>query len=148
MRIWRLTEERHLPGLDGEGARLWGGRWNSVGEPVIYLSDSLALAALEVLVHLPRIERQKGELPPFLAVGLNVPDALIDDPAYPAALPSDETRALGDAWLRSASSLGLLVPSRVIPLERNVLLNPRHPAMAKVTVAVSEPFVFDDRLSY
>lgn len=46
------------------------------------------------------------------------------------------------------SSLALIVPSRVIPLERNVLLNPRHPAMAEVTVALTEPFVFDDRLSY
>ena len=46
------------------------------------------------------------------------------------------------------SSVALSVPSRVIPLERNVLLNPRHPAMAEVKVALSEPFVFDDRLSY
>ena len=51
------------------------------------------------------------------------------------------SQAVGDAWLRSASSL-------VIPLERNVLLNPRHPAMVEVRVAVSEPFVFDDRLGY
>ncbi len=58
------------------------------------------------------------------------------------------SQAVGDAWLHSGSSLGLLVPSRVIPLERNVLLNPRHPAMVEIRVAVSEPFVFDDRLGY
>jgi len=58
------------------------------------------------------------------------------------------SQAVGDAWLHSGSSLGLLVPSRVIPLERNVLLNPRHPAMVEVRVAVSVPFVFDDRLGY
>ncbi|MES2913799.1 MAG: RES family NAD+ phosphorylase [Pseudomonadota bacterium] len=148
MRIWRLTEAKHLPGLDGEGARLWGGRWNSVGEPVVYASDSLALAALEVLVHLPRIERQKGSLPAYLAVGMDVSDDLIHDPGHPPGIPSEDTQVLGDAWLRAASSLALSVPSRVIPLERNVLLNPRHPAIAGIAIAVTEPFVFDDRLSY
>ena len=148
MRVWRLSEGKHAPGLDGEGARLWGGRWNSVGLPVVYTSDSLALAALEVLVHLPRIERRKDELPPYLAIGVEIPDVLIADPLYPAGIPSDESAALGDAWLASQSSLAVIVPSRVIPLERNLLLNPRHPAMAGVTVAVAEPFVFDDRLGY
>jgi RES domain-containing protein len=115
---------------------------------MVYASDSLALAALEVLVHLPRIERQNGALPPYMVIGLDVPDDLIDDPRHPPSIPTEETQRLGDAWLRSGSSLGLLVPSRVIPLERNVLLNPRHPAMVEVRVAVSEPFVFDDRLGY
>lgn len=148
MRVWRLSEAKHAPGLDGEGARLWGGRWNSVGLPVVYASDSLALAALEVLVHLPRIERRRDELPPYLAIGLEIPDALIADPLFPAGIPSDESPALGDAWIASQSSLALIVPSRVIPVERTVLLNPRHPAMAGVRVAVTEPFVFDDRLGY
>lgn len=70
------------------------------------------------------------------------------DPDFPIDQDVVQSRASGDAWLHSASSLGLMVPSRVIPLERNVLLNPRHPAMAGVTVAVNEPFVFDDRLGY
>lgn len=148
MRVWRLTELKHAPGLDGEGARLWGGRWNSAGIPMVYSSDSLALAALEVLVHLPRIERRKDQLPPYLAIGLEVPDVWITDSRHPPGIPSDESAALGDAWLASLSSLALIVPSRVIPLERNVLLNPRHPAMAEVTVALTEPFAFDDRLSY
>ncbi len=68
-----------------------------------------------------------------------------------AEMPHDQRAAQTDpsaAWLRSASSLGLVVPSRVIPLERNVLLNPRHPAMVDVQVALTEPFAFDDRLSY
>lgn len=148
MRIWRLAQPRYAPDLEGEGARLFGGRWNSAGAPVIYTSDSLALAALEVLVHLPQIERHKERMPRYIAIGVDVPDSLIANPGFASELSVSESQALGDAWLRSASSLGLLVPSRVISLERNVLLNPRHPAMAEVTVVVSEPFVFDDRLSY
>ena len=148
MRVWRLTQPRFAQDLEGEGARLAGGRWNLAGVPVVYTSDSLALAALEVLVHLPGIERSRQRIPRYIAIGLDVPDDLVVDPGLLPDVPLHETQVLGNAWLRSASSLGLLVPSRVIPLERNVLLNPRHPKMAEVTVAVTEPFVFDDRLSY
>lgn len=87
-------------------------------------------------------------MPTYVAVAVDVDAEAIADPGFPARQEVAESRALGDAWLRSASSLGLSVPSRVIPLERNVLLNPRHPAIAEVTVALTEPFVFDDRLSY
>jgi RES domain-containing protein len=115
---------------------------------MVYTSDSLALAALEVLVHLPQMERRRGALPHYLAIGLDLPDSQVGDPSHLAGIPSDQSSVLGDAWLASQSSLALIVPSRVIPLERNVLLNPRHPAMADVKVTVTEPFVFDDRLSY
>lgn len=148
MRVWRLSKPEFLPGLDGEGARLAGGTWNSPGQPVVYLSSSLALAALEVLVNLPPEQRRPGELPKLVVVALDLTPDLIADPAFSSGQDVATTRALGDAWLRSTSSLGLFVPSRVIPLERNVLLNPRHPAMAQVRIAVAEPFVFDDRLSY
>jgi RES domain-containing protein len=148
VRLWRLTKEQFLPGLDGEGARLAGGRWNSPGLPVVYCSSSLALAALEALVNIPRLRRRAGELQPLIAVALEVDEAAIVDPGFPRTQHVAVSRAAGDAWLRSASSLGLSVPSRIIPLERNVLLNPRHPGMAEVTVTLTEPFVFDDRLAY
>ena len=148
MRFWRLTRPEFLPGLDGEGARLTGGTWNSLGEPMVYAASSLALAALEVLVNLPAFQRRPGSLPRLVALAVEVDPAAIADPGFPQHMGVGQSRAFGDAWLKSASSLGLLVPSRVIPLERNVLLNPRHPAMTQVRVAVTEPFIFDDRLTY
>ena len=148
MLLWRLTKEQFLPGLDGEGARLAGGRWNSPGIPVVYCSSSPALAALEALVNIPRLKRRAGEMQPLVAVALEVDEAAIADPVLPVTQDMSTSRQIGDTWLRSATSLGLLVPSRVIPLERNVLLNPRHPAMAEVRVTVTDPFVFDDRLAY
>ena len=148
MRIWRLCKPEFLPGLDGEGSRLAGGTWNSAGQPVVYLSSSLALAALEVLVNLAPYQRQPGQLPKLVAVALDLTPDLVSDPGFTARQETAQTRAIGDAWLDSLSSLGLSVPSRVIPLERNILLNPRHPAMVGVKVAQSAPFVFDDRLSY
>lgn len=148
MRIWRLSKPEFFPGLDGEGSRLAGGSWNSVGQPVVYMSSSLALAALEVLVNLTAEQRRPGRLPKLVAVAVDLGLEMIESASLPLRKDVAETRDYGDAWLASLSSLALSVPSRVIPLERNVLLNPRHPAMAIVTVALTEPFVFDDRLSY
>jgi RES domain-containing protein len=115
---------------------------------MVYLSSSLALSALEVLVNLTPDQRRRGKLPVHFAIAVEIDNSAVADPGFPARQSVAESQALGDAWLRSASSLALSVPSRVIPLERNVLLNPRHPAMAEVTVTLTEPFVFDDRLSY
>jgi len=148
VRLWRLTKQDYVPGLDGEGARLVGGTWNSPGLPMVYCASSLALAALEVLVNLPAVQRRPGKLPKLVVVALDVDPETIADPGFPARQELAQSRAAGDAWLRSASCLGLLVSSRVIPLERNILLNPRHPAMAEVKVVLTEPFVFDDRLGF
>lgn len=115
---------------------------------MVYFASSLALAALEVLVNLPAIRRRPGNFPELLALAVDLEEEVVSGPAFPGRQETELSRAAGDAWLRSASSLALSVPSRVIPLERDVLLNPRHPAMAEVTVALAEPFVFDDRLSY
>ncbi len=115
---------------------------------MVYCSSSLALAALETFVNIPRDRRHAGGLQPLVAVAIDVDDGLITDPNFPGGQSLAQTRASGDTWLGALSSLGLSVPSRVIPLERNVLLNPRHPDMARVTVMAKEPFVFDDRLTY
>jgi hypothetical protein len=115
---------------------------------MVYCAASLALAALEVMVHLPPGMRHAGGFPPLVAVGLEVPDDGLDPDV--ASLPPDygipDCQALGDAWILAGQSLGLWVPSRVIPLERNLLLNPAHPAMQGMTVVLREAFRFDDRL--
>jgi RES domain-containing protein len=148
VRLWRLTKPQYAPGLDGEGARLAGGRWNSPGLPMVYCSSSRALAALEILVHLPAAMRRKDALPPLVAVALDLPDALIEDSGQFTAPNDGVGRVMGDTWLRSGSSVGLIVPSRVIQRERNIVLNPRHPRMSEVNVILTETFVFDDRLAY
>ena len=147
MLVWRLTKPAHAPGLDGEGARLWGGRWNSPGVGMVYCATSLALAALEMLVHLPPAMRRAGALPVLVAVGLDVPDDQIG-PLNLNLLPDDQDacRIWGNQWIASQSGLAMVVQSMVIKQERNVLLNPAHPAMADVRVISQEPFIFDDRL--
>jgi len=131
--------------LDGEGARLHGGRWNSPGMPVVYTAGSRALAVLELLVW-----TDPDTLPAELHLfEIDVPDEAV----AVAELPPDwqrprhsACRELGDAWAASARTLLLSVPSAVIPEEPNHLLNPAHPGMSSVRVVGSRPFAFDPRL--
>ena len=146
MRLWQLVDPDQLPGLSGEGTRKHGGRWNSPGLPAVYCASSLALAALEVFVNLPRDRRRKGKVPVQRAVEYDLPDGLCRISGFPGAMPQDKTRPLGDAWLQGLDCLALSVPSNVVPLEANVILNPRHPDMGRVQVMRIEPFDFDPRL--
>jgi RES domain-containing protein len=146
VRLWQLVEPEQLPGLSGEGTKKNGGRWNSPGRPAVYCASSLALAALEVFVNLPGEKRRKGNVPAQRAVEYEVDDDLCRISGFPGTMPEERTRPLGDAWLESLECLALSVPSNVVPLEANVVLNPRHPDMGKVTVLRVEPFDFDPRL--
>jgi RES domain-containing protein len=149
--VWRLVKARYAAtAFDGEGARLYGGRWNSPGVRVVYGSGSAALAALEVLVHLNASQL----LPAYALVSADVPDALVE--VLPAAAlpqnwrdspPPAETAAIGDAWVAGAGAAALAVPSAVIEAERNYLLNPAHPGFARVAIAAPERFAFDPRLA-
>lgn len=146
MRLWQLVEPEQLPGLSGEGTKRHGGRWNSPGRPAVYCASSLSLATLEVLVNLPREQRRKGRTPAQSAVEYEVPDDLCKLSGFPGTLPEEKTRRLGDDWLDSLGCLALSVPSSVVPLEANVVLNPRHPDIGRVKVLRIEPFDFDPRL--
>ena len=146
--LWRLTKARYAASaFDGEGARLYGGRWNSPGRAVVYLAGSLALAALEILVHV----KSQSELEGYVKIRVEVPKDLV---ATVAALPEnwqqgrapDETKAIGDRWLGAGETPLLRVPSVVIPEEYSYLLNPQHPKFSEITVDEAEPFSFDPRL--
>jgi RES domain-containing protein len=149
-RAWRLVKERHLEtAFDGEGARLYGGRWNSAGHRVVYTSSSLALASLETLVHLDNAL----PLPRFIAFSVQMS---MDDIAaavlpgqytFPGQLPHlIETRLIGDEWLKAGRHLALSVPSAIIPQEFNLLLNPAHPRFAQLVIATPVGFAIDPRL--
>jgi RES domain-containing protein len=149
MRLWRLPRERYRA-LDGEGARRYGGRWNSEGIPVVYASSTLSLAALEYLVHVD-IEDVPDDL---VALEIEVPEGASREEIQPRDLPDDWNRpgqhpacvAAGDRWARAGDALLLDVPSALIPRERNVLINPLHPEAAGVHVRSVAPFAFDPRL--
>lgn len=151
MALWyRIVQERWAAtALDGEGARLHGGRWNPPGLAAVYLAESRALAALEILVHAPR-EALRLE---WRVIAVEVPDEAIRVAAakhWPAGWrdqPSSvDARRFGAVWLAKGGGLAMALPSVIVPQERTLLVNPRHPAAAKLKGAKAERFVFDPRL--
>ena len=146
---WRIVAARWADtAFDGEGARRYGGRWNSPGRPAIYLAGSRALAALETLVHMsPRVAaRQK-----FVRFEVSLPKSLVaplDGKPRHHLEPfvGTETQKTGDRWLEAGDGAALAVPSAVIPEEPNYLLNPVHPQFNEVEINEGEAFAFDPRL--
>jgi RES domain-containing protein len=149
--VWRLTSARYGDrAFDGEGARIYGGRWNHPGVSVVYCSSTLSLAALEYFVHVepelapPNLVAVAADLPPGLEVETLEVEAL---PANWRTYPGPERlRDLGTGWLRSGRTAVLQVPSSVIPHEMNVLLNPAHPDFARISLHAAQPFFLDPRL--
>ena len=148
--VWRIVKARYArSAFDGEGARLHGGRWNSVGNPVVYTSDSPALAALETLAGL----NNSALLSAFVLIPVSLPEVAVQaldaaalPPSWRSFPPPAELAALGDAWLSAAKSLALRVPSAVIEQQFNYLLNPRHPRFTKLAIGPTRIFAFDERL--
>jgi RES domain-containing protein len=146
---WRITKARHAAtAFDGEGARLAGGRWSSPGLPLVYTAENAALAALEVLVHLDAAAR-----PAYALIPCTFPAGIVlrlDRRRLPANWRSYPAPAalqqLGDAWFKSGTSAVLDVPSVVIDIQSNYLLNPTHPDFARVKTGKPGPFDFDSRL--
>lgn len=151
LEVWRITTSRHAErAFDGEGARLYGGRWNHSGAPLVYTSLALSLCALEYFVHLePGLAPQnlvaiRAEIPADLRIeSREAHDLPSDWRVYPAP---DSLKDLGTAWARGREAAVLSVPSAVIPYERNVLLNPVHPDFGRIRIHPAEPFAFDPRM--
>ena len=150
MRVWRICRRRYAAsGWAGEGARLYGGRWNSPGARAVYTSTSLALAAIEVFVHLEPNLRPDD----LVSIAADLPGDLPTTRIDPSALPSswasrrDESlRRFGDHWLHAAKTAALVVPSAAIRGEWNVLLNPAHAGFRKIELCRPKPFEFDLRM--
>ncbi|HEY6909762.1 MAG TPA: RES family NAD+ phosphorylase [Myxococcales bacterium] len=151
MKVWRIGRARHAPtgsaAFGGEGGLSFDGRWHSRGKPIVYTASTESLAKLEALVHYQ----------PILGASLVVIEATLPDDlvaALATALPAGwdavpdtgAARPIGDAWLTSASSLALEVPSLHSAAEKNVLINPGHPDFSQIRIGPPKPFSFDPRL--
>lgn len=147
-RFFRLVRARWAhDAMSGEGARLMGGRWTPPGLSAVYVAESRALAALEVLVHAPR-ELLAADWRIF---EVEVPDAAIERPGrLPKEwrdLPSSPAaRRFGAGWLRRCTALAMRFPSTIISEESVLLLNPRHPGFARLKVSQAHTFRFEPRI--
>ncbi len=148
--VWRIVPRRRAASAwDGEGARLFGGRWNHAGTRVVYASATLSLAALEVFVHAdpdtaPELVAIRAELPAGTPVERLEPGDL---PAGWRSYPGPAAlRDLGTEWATRGDAVALVVPSAVVPQESNLLLNPAHPGFASLHPEAPLPFGFDARM--
>ncbi|MDE2678284.1 MAG: RES family NAD+ phosphorylase [Gemmatimonadetes bacterium] len=150
---WRLASPEHSGTvgdmLSGEGARRYGGRWNRPGRRAVYLGGSLALASMELLVHL----KAPAVLETYRKLRVRIPRALVaavsecDLPAdWAAPRMHPGTQEMGDRWLRSRASAVLRVPSAVVIGEVNYIANPRHPDFGRIDAGTIRGFRFDARV--
>ncbi|WP_413043864.1 RES family NAD+ phosphorylase [Pseudomonas sp. YJ42] len=150
MRAWRISKAKRAADLSGVGAALEGGRWNDAEVAAVYLGLSPAICCLETFVHQtqrPVIPMKITELELPDDPGLYLEPDVHSLPKGWASLPPDRpSMSFGTAWLKSCSHLGLIVPSAVMTLERNIVLNPMHPAMARVKISQILDFTYDERL--
>jgi RES domain-containing protein len=150
MQIWRICRQRFAgEAFSGEGARRFGGRWNSRGVPMVYASSSLALAAIELFVHLEPNQQPDDLVSVAATLPADEPAERLEPDQLPVGWWTDDfgqTRAIGDKWIREKSSLALMVPSAALRAEWNVLVNPLHPAVAEIKVAEPLAFHFDARM--
>jgi RES domain-containing protein len=151
--VWRLSPPEFHTELDGEGARLFGGRWNSPGLRAVYTSSHLSLSVLETYVNFPPVLRTS--LPMYQAVKITIPDNASTMRISPAQLkellmapdPEAASRSIGDGWIIGHDSLVLQVPSVLVPEEDNFVVNPDHPDAREVRIVSTRAFHFDPRLA-
>ena len=150
IKLFRIATTERIRDLSGTGARIYGGRWNHIGYPVIYASGSRSLAALEFLVHVPM-----ALAPEDLSImEINITETVGKESVNEDQLPSnwrnypapEQLAEIGTNWLKSKSSLLLNIPSAVVNKEMNTLINPLHEDIKWVRLVSVEKFSFDSRL--
>lgn len=150
IKLYRICATEHINDLSGTGARIYGGRWNNAGYPIVYSSGSRSLAVLEFLVHVPMALAPDNLSIAEIIITDNVKRESITTSGLPSnwrGYPAPEQLAeIGTKWIKSKSSLLLDIPSAVVDQEVNTLLNPLHPDMKHVNLVKVVEFYFDSRL--
>jgi len=146
---WRIVKKKHQKNaLTGEGARLFGGRWNTPGQAIIYSTETLSGALLEILVH-----SNRQLLSHYIVYRLVFPKRIVsnvDTAELPknwrSSPPPPKLGQIGDRWCIEQRSAALRVPNPVVPLETNYLVNPAHADYRLVEIEGPIDYVLDDRL--
>jgi RES domain-containing protein len=151
MKLWRVCKAKYAAtALRGQGGLYVSGRWHQKGTLIVYCARSLSLATLESFVHF-----NPGEAPDSLvAIAVEVPDDVVVEHWKAKGLPRgwrgyphlDATRTMGTTWVKGSTAAVLRVPSAIVPIESNFLLNPSHPEMARVRTDRPRAFAFNPRM--
>lgn len=151
MEVYRIVQEKFAADITGNGARLYGGRWNSVGQYALYTANSRSLALLETLAHTPlQMLKEKK----YKVITISIPDKVPTERIQVKKLKPDwdawdllfYTQKIGDAFIKKNESLLLEVPSVLVHEEMNYIINPRHPLMKEVKIMYERDLKFNARL--
>jgi RES domain-containing protein len=151
MELYRITQQEFAEDLSGNGAKLFGGRWNSEGFFALYTSSSRSLALLETLAHTPA---KMLEVKVYHLITLAVPDNLVTQKVavknlqngWDAPDTRPFTKKIGDAFLTDKKYLMMQVPSVMMPEEMNYVINPMHTDMKQVKLVNKRRIDFDKRV--
>ncbi|WP_400190892.1 RES family NAD+ phosphorylase [Hymenobacter sp. B81] len=148
MRLFRLAQRQYIADTNGTGGLYASGRWHEVGTRILYTSEHLSLAKLEVLANSPVLPRN------YAVLELEVPDDASVQTVWPTELPANwaalpypqELALLTRRWIEEQRYWLMRVPSAHSPTEWNYLINPLHPEHATLRVIGITPHDFDPRL--
>ena len=148
MIVYRLAIDSYKNDLSGNGAKLFGGRWNTAGLPVVYTTENISLAVVEILV---RADTYTIPLNYYL-IKIDIPDNITPLTVTSSKLKKEwkddlgYTQWMGDEFIKANEALLLKVPSAVVDEENNFILNPQHSDFKKVKIVALKKFMFDKRL--
>lgn len=150
MRIYRISKTQYINDLSGEGARLYGGRWNKMGDAMLYFSQNLSLSLLEIIVH-----SDYTNLPlDYSFVEAEIPNSCIKkirsigfvQPKNDVEAAVNQFQMLGSKWLQRKEGLAMKVPSVILQQEHNILINPLHEDFEKLKIIGIHKLDIDPRL--
>lgn len=149
MKLFRISTSEFIDDLSGTGAKLYGGRWNFKGTPLLYCSENTSLAILEILVHfdgltvpqnLVILQMQLGEKQIY-----NFPISKFN--SIRKSIDAEfQFKEAGQQWIKSEKSLALKVPSIINSNEFNVLINPKHKDFKLLKKKKKSKLELDERL--
>lgn len=147
MILYRLATAKYADDLSGEGAKLYGGRFNPVGIPAVYTSENISLCILEILVRASRHTAPDS----YTLISIEIPDTDICEIKLNKLKKDwqndlDYTHGIGQDFLKENKDLCLKVPSAVLPIEHNYVLNPSHAGFKKVKIIGTQLLQLDKRL--
>ena len=147
--VYRMVREKYANDLSGTGSALYGGRWNPKGVYVLYASMAASLALLEWLVNATEADSEEH----YYMLKLSLPDAPVlkyDLDSLPSNWrsypPPEFLQSLGSKLVSDNQFLALEVPSVVLPMENNLIINTRHPAFSEIKIIRKEFLLLDDRM--
>jgi RES domain-containing protein len=146
MLVYRLCQKKYNTDTKGNGAFLYGGRWNHSETYMLYTAEHISLAVLEMMVH---IKVSKFDIP-YSLICFQLPDTKFKE-LDTAKLKNgwdrdmDYTRQIGTDFLQNNLFLYMTIPSAVIPQEKNIIINPLHHDAGRIKVLKTEDFKFDKR---